>query len=94
MPNPLTNVSKKSLMVNLTKKMNFEFLKQKNDNLLLRLCNAVYKQNTIEKRTKRCIFTLPKKCNIEIINNYGVITLTAEAANIYNAPLLISNTKS
>ena len=55
------------------------------DDILLRLCNAVYNQSCIQKWTKGCILPFPKK---GITENYRIITLTAIAAKIYNAMLL------
>ena len=44
--------------------------KKKFDDLLLRYCNAVYKQNTTERRTIDCILPFPKKGDIGITKNY------------------------
>jgi len=61
---------------------------RKFNDILLRLCNAVYRQNRIDKWTKGCILPFPKKGDLGIAKNYRGITLTAIAAKIYNALLL------
>ena len=61
---------------------------RKFDDILLRLCNAVYNQKAIEKWTKGCILPFPKKGDLGIAKNYRGITLTAIAAKIYNTLLL------
>ena len=61
---------------------------RKFDDILLRLCNAVCKQSTIEKWTKAFILPFFKKSDFGITKNYRDITLTAIAAKIYNALLL------
>ena len=38
---------------------------KKFDNILLRSCNAVYKENTIEKWMKDCILPFPKNITLE-----------------------------
>ena len=48
----------------------------------------VYHENTIEKWTKGCIPQFLEKGDMGITNNYGGVTFTAIAANIYNAMLL------
>ena len=53
------------------------------DDILLRLCNAVYRQNTIEKWTKGYILHFLKKWDLEITKNYRGITLTAIAPKVY-----------
>ena len=50
------------------------------DNILLRLCIAVYKQITIEKWTKDYNLSFPGKGDFGITNNYRAITLNVEAA--------------
>ena len=57
------------------------------DDILLRHCNAVYNQNTIDTGTKGRIFPFPKKSNLGLARNYRGITLTSIAAKIYNALL-------
>ena len=57
------------------------------DNILLRHCNAVYNQNTIDRWTKGCIFPFPKKAELGIAKNYQGITLTSIVVKIYNALL-------
>ena len=54
------------------------------DDILLRYCNAVYNQNTIDRWTKGCIFPFPKKGDLEFAKNY----LTSIAVKIYNTLLL------
>ena len=56
-------------------------------NILLRHCNAVYNQNTIDRGTKGCILPFPKKGDHRIAKNYRGITFTSTAAKIYNAQL-------
>ena len=58
---------------------------RKFNNILLRHCNAVYNQNTIDRWTKGCILSFPKKADLGIAKNYRGITLTSIAAKIYNA---------
>ena len=53
---------------------------RKSDDLLLRFCNAVYNQNTIEN----CILPLLKKGDLGITKNYRSITLTSKATSVYN----------
>ena len=60
----------------------------KSRNILLQLCNAVYKQNTIEKWAKNCIFPFPKKGDLRITKNYRDITLNAINVKVYNVILL------
>ena len=48
----------------------------------------MYKQNTIEKWMKICILSSSKKGNLRITKNCRGVTLTAVAANVYNALLL------
>ena len=48
----------------------------------------VYHENTIEKWTKGCIPQFREKGDISIRNNYGGVTFTTIADNIYNAMLL------
>ena len=61
---------------------------RKFDDLLLRYCNTVYNQNTIERWIKGCIFSFPYKGDLGIAKNYRGITLTSIADKIYNALLL------
>ena len=58
------------------------------DDLLLRFCNAVYKQNAIQKWTKGRILPFPKKGDFGITKNYRGITLTSLTAKVYNALLI------
>ena len=60
---------------------------RKFDDILLRYCNDVYNQNTIDRCTKGCILPFPKKGDFRIAKNYRGITLTSIAAKIYNARL-------
>ena len=57
------------------------------DNILLRHCNAVYNQNTIDRWTRECILPFPMKCDLRIAKNLRGITLTFIAAKIYKALL-------
>ena len=57
------------------------------DDILLRYCNAVYNQNTIDRWAKGCILPFPKKGDLGIAKNYQGITLTFTATKIYNAIL-------
>ena len=57
------------------------------NNILLRHCNAVYNQNTIDKWTKGYILPFPKKGDLRLAENYQGITLTPIAAKIFNALL-------
>ena len=60
----------------------FVWKKREFDDILLRYCNTVYNQNTIDRWTKGCIPPFPKKGDLRIAKNYRSI-----AANIYNALL-------
>ena len=55
------------------------------DDILLRHCNAVYNQNTIDRWMKGCILPFPKKDDLGLDKNYRGITLTSIAAKNYNA---------
>ena len=55
------------------------------DDILLRLCNAVYYQNPMDRWMKGCILPFPKKVDLGLAKNYRGITLTSIAAKIYNA---------
>ena len=57
------------------------------DDILLRHCNAIYNQNTIDRWIKGCILRFPKKGDLGIAKNYRGITLTSIAAKIYHALL-------
>ena len=57
------------------------------DNILLRHCNAIYNQNSIDRWTKGCILPFPKNGDLGLAKNYRGITLTSIAAKIYNALL-------
>ena len=57
------------------------------DDLLIRHCNAVYKQNPIDRWMKECILPFPKKGDLGLAKNYRGMTLTSIAAKIYNALL-------
>ena len=57
------------------------------DDILLRHCNSVYNQNTIDRWTKGCILPFFKKGDLELAKNYQGITHTSIAAKIYNALL-------
>ena len=55
------------------------------DDILLRHCNAVYNQNSIDRWMKGCILPFHKKGDLGLAKNYRGITLTSIAAKIYNA---------
>ena len=55
------------------------------DDILLRHCNAVYNQNTIDRWMKGCILPFPKKGDLGLAKKYRGITLISTAAKIYNA---------
>ena len=57
------------------------------DDILLRPCNAVYNQNTIDRWMKGYILPFPKKGDLRFTKNYRGITFTSVAAKIYNALL-------
>ena len=57
------------------------------DDILLRHCNTVYNQNTIDRWMKGCILPFPKKGDLGLAKNYRSITLTSIVAKIYNALL-------
>ena len=57
------------------------------DDILLRHCNAIYNQNTIERWTKGCILLFPKKGDLGLAKNNQGVTLTSIVAKIYNALL-------
>ena len=57
------------------------------DDILLRLCNAVYNQNPIDRWMKGCILHFPKKSDFGLAKNYRGIPLTSIAAKIYNVLL-------
>ena len=58
---------------------------RKFDDILLQLCNGVYKQNTIDKWTKGCNLPFLKKSDLGITENYKGVILTAK---VYNALFL------
>ena len=53
---------------------------RKFDDILLRYCNAVYNQNTINRWTKSCILPFPKKVDLRVAKNYQGITPTSRGA--------------
>ena len=57
-------------------------------NILLNFCNSVYSQNQIKRWTEGCLLPFPNKGDISQSNNYRGITLTSNAAKIYNLMLL------
>ena len=57
------------------------------DDILLRHCNAVYNQNTIDRWMKGCILPFPKKGDLGLAKNYRGITLTSIVAKSYKALL-------
>ena len=54
------------------------------DDILLRHCNTVYNQNTIDRQRKGCIFPFPKKGDLGIAKNYRDISFISTAAKINN----------
>ena len=60
---------------------------RKFNDILLRHCNAVYNQNTIDGWTKGCSLPFTEKDDLRLAKNYWGITLTSIAAKIYNALL-------
>ena len=61
---------------------------RKFDDILLWLCNSVYKQNTVKKWMKGCIFPFFMNDVFGITKTYRDITLTAMGAKVYHALLL------
>ena len=61
---------------------------KKFDDILLRHCNAVYNQKTIDRERKGCILPFPKNDDLGIVKNYRGITLTSIVAKIYDTLLL------
>ena len=57
------------------------------DDILLWHCNAIYKQNQIDRWSKGCILPFSKKSDVGLAKNYQGITLTSIAGKIYNALL-------
>ena len=57
------------------------------DDILLRHCNAVNNQNTIDSWRKLCILLFPKKGDLGIAKNYRGIPLTSITVKMYNALL-------
>ena len=55
---------------------------------ILRFCNAVYKENTIERLRKGCILPFLIEGDPVITKNYECVTLTAIAIKDYNALFL------
>ena len=68
--------------------MKYPLKTRKFDNIFLQLCNAVYKQNSIEKGTRSWILPFLETSDLRISKNYRGITLTAIAAKVYNTLLL------
>ena len=65
-----------------------EVLKTREFNdILLRHCNAIYNQNTIDNWTKGWILPFPKKGDLGLAKNYKGMTLTSIVARLYNALL-------
>ena len=54
------------------------------DDILLRHCNAVYNQNSMDRWIKKCIPAFPKNGDLGLAKNYQGITLKSRAAKIYN----------
>ena len=57
------------------------------DDILIRYCNAIYNQNSIDRWRKGCITPFPKMGNLGNTKNRRCITLTSIAAKFYNALL-------
>ena len=57
-------------------------------NVLLKSCNSIYSQETIERWREGCILPFPKKGNLSLTKNYRGITLTSIAAKIFNLMIL------
>ena len=57
------------------------------NDILLRHCNAVYNQNTINRWTKKCILPFLKKDDLRIAKNCRDMTITSIATEIYYALL-------
>ena len=57
------------------------------NDILLQHCNAVHNQNTIDRWTKGCILSFPKKGDLGLAKNYQGITPTSIVAKTYNALL-------
>ena len=57
------------------------------DDIVLRHSNSVYNQNTIDRCTKGCIISFPKKGDLGIAKSYRGITLTSISAKMYHALL-------
>ena len=53
------------------------------DQGIRRHCNAIYKQNKIDRWIKGCILPFPKKGNLRIAKNYRGITFISIAAKMY-----------
>ena len=58
------------------------------NDIILKLCNAMYNGESIEKWSEGCILPFPKKGDLSDPKNYRGITLTPIAAKIYNSLLL------
>ena len=58
------------------------------NDILLKSCNSLYNQSSIQIWTEGCILPFPKKGDLSLATNYGGITLTPIAAKIYNSMLL------
>ena len=58
------------------------------NDILLKSCNSLYNQSSIQIWTEGCILPFPKKGDLSLATNYRGITLTPIAAKIYNSMLL------
>ena len=58
------------------------------NDILLKSCNSLYNQSSIQIWTEGCILPFPKKGDLSLATNYRDITLTPIAAKIYNSMLL------
>ena len=61
---------------------------RKFDDILIRSCNAVYRQSTIEEWTKYCFRLFPKKSYLRNPKNYRGITFIVIVAKAYSILLL------
>ena len=58
------------------------------NDILLKSCNSLYNQSSIQIWTEGCILPFPKKGDLSLATNYRGITLTPIAAKTYNSMLL------
>ena len=84
---PITRIICKQLDIKLGQFTQEAWKAREFDDILLRHCNAVYNQNTVDRWIKGCILTFPKKGDLGLAKNYRCITPIFIAAKIYNALL-------